>query len=104
MKEYPLIGTQMLEQLYETGGTLQVQGKGYQILLSGSQIVNYHNELETDLKLTEEPYGYSFTVNGGKTSLRNGADQDGQRQQGYLYLRWFNHLITDAEAVDCTFL
>ncbi|MBQ7433232.1 MAG: Ig-like domain-containing protein, partial [Lachnospiraceae bacterium] len=88
VKEYPLIGTQMLEMLYETGGTLQVQGKGYRLLLSGSQIVNYHNELETDLKLTEEPYGYSFTVNGGKRlcgTVRIIVDRD-SRQKGYLYL------------------
>ena len=88
VKEYPVIHAQMLEQLYETDGTLQVQGKGYRLLLKGSQIVNYHNELETDLKLTEEPYGYSFTVNGGKRlcgTVQIKIDRDSSRK-GYLYL------------------
>ena len=88
VKEYPVIHAQMLEQLYETDGTLQVQGKGYRLLLKGSQIVNYHNELETDLKLIEEPYGYSFTVNGGKRlcgTVQIKVDRDSSRK-GYLYL------------------
>ena len=88
VKEYPVIHAQMLEQLYETDGTLQVQGKGYRLLLKGSQIVNYHNELETDLKLTEEPYGYSFTVNGGKRlcgTVQIKIDRNSSRK-GYLYL------------------
>ena len=88
VKEYPVIHAQMLEQLYETDGTLQVQGKGYRLLLKGSQIVNYHNELETDLKLIEEPYGYSFTVNGGKRlcgTVQIKIDRDSSRK-GYLYL------------------
>jgi len=65
-KTQPIISTDMLKYFYEQGKVLTVDGEGYSIHVDGNKIVNFDNQLETQLVFQEEKNGFSFIVNGGK--------------------------------------
>lgn len=63
--QYAVISKAMLKNLYETKNVLTIRGEGYTIYLDGKDIVNYENELKTELWFQNEETGVSFVVNGG---------------------------------------
>lgn len=63
--QYTVISKAMLKNLYETKNVLTIRGEGYTIYLDGKDIVNYENELKTELWFQNEENGVSFVVNGG---------------------------------------
>lgn len=65
-KEYPVISTEMLKYFYEKGKVLTIKGDGYTIYLNGKDIVNFENELETQLLFQQEKNGFTLVVNNGK--------------------------------------
>lgn len=64
-ENYPIISADMLKFFYEKGKVLTVDGEGYAIHVDGNKIVNFDNQLETQLFFQEEKDGFSFIVNGG---------------------------------------
>lgn len=64
--EVGMIDTQMLYELYTSGKLMKVTGDGYSMIIDGKKIVNYNNELDTDIKL-KKANGYTeFELNNGK--------------------------------------
>lgn len=59
------IDSQALKYLYETKQILKIVGDGYAIELDGKDIVNYNNELHTDISLKRENGVLSFELNQG---------------------------------------
>lgn len=64
-KDYPNISSEMLKYLYEKDKLLTVECEGYVLYIDGNKIVNFDNQMETQLRIQEEQYGFSFVVNGG---------------------------------------
>ena len=66
VSETPVISEQMLYELYTAGRSMKVTGDGYSIIIDGKKIVNYNNELDTDIKL-KKANGYTeFELNNGQ--------------------------------------
>ncbi len=64
--EVGMIDTQMLYELYTSGKSMKVTGDGYSMIIDGKKIVNYNNELDTDIKL-KKANGYTeFELNNGQ--------------------------------------
>lgn len=63
--KYAVISEEMLKYLYETEKMLTIQGDGYTMYLDGKDIVNYENDLKTELCFENEGNGFSFVVNDG---------------------------------------
>ena len=61
--EVGMIDTQMLYELYTSEKSMKVTGDGYSMIIDGKKIVNYNNELDTDIKL-KKANGYTeFELN-----------------------------------------
>ena len=57
----------MLKYLYENNKSTTIIGDGYTIRVDGDKILNYTNELSTDIRLSRNKKGnYEFVINGGK--------------------------------------
>ena len=54
VSETPVISEQMLYKLYTAGRSMKVTGDGYSIIIDGKKIVNYKNELNTDIELERQ--------------------------------------------------
>lgn len=65
VQKYAVISEGMLKYFYETEKMLTIQGDGYTMYLDGRDIVNYENELKTELRFQTEENGFSFVANGG---------------------------------------
>lgn len=65
VQKYAVISEEMLKYFYETEKMLTIQGDGYTMYLDGRDIVNYENELKTELRFQTEENGFSFVANGG---------------------------------------
>lgn len=63
VEEYAIIPEEMLKYFYEKEKVLTIKGDGYIIYLDGKNIVNFENELHTELLFQEEESGFSFVVN-----------------------------------------
>ena len=66
VKEYPVISTQMLKYFYEKEKVLTIQGEDYTIFLDGKDIVNFENELKTELTSQDEENGFTLIINDSK--------------------------------------
>lgn len=55
----------LLKFLYENNKQLEVQHDKYTLIIQGSDIVNYNNELDTALDLVEIDNGIEFNINEG---------------------------------------
>lgn len=65
-EEYQVISSEMLRYFYENKKILTIKGDGYTIYMDGKDIVNYENQLETELLFQEENKGFAMVVNQGK--------------------------------------
>ncbi len=63
--EQSVVDSKLLKHLYETKRTLEIVGHDYTIWINGSNIVNYNNELYTDIALKKVDGVLSFTLNQG---------------------------------------
>lgn len=63
--EQNTIDAQMLKHLYETKQLLKIVGDGYIIEIDGKDIVNYNNEIYTDISIKRESDAVSFVLNKG---------------------------------------
>lgn len=65
--EYPFIESSMLKYYYDHSCQLTVQGEGYQLIIDGWKIKNYHNPLKTDIDLHTTEQGVAFNLNDGES-------------------------------------
>ncbi|MBO5372445.1 MAG: hypothetical protein J6A75_06975 [Lachnospiraceae bacterium] len=65
-EEQPVITGDMLRYYYQNETQVRIKGNGYNILLNGSDICNYENELQTKIEVRRIEQGIVFTVNCGK--------------------------------------
>lgn len=65
-EKYPVISSEMLRYFYENKKLLTIKGRDYTIYIDGQDIVNYENELETELLFQEQNNGFTMVVNQGK--------------------------------------
>ncbi len=66
VSETPVISEQMLYKLYTAGRSMKVTGDGYSIIIDGKKIVNYKNELNTDIELKRAGDCIKFALNDGE--------------------------------------
>ena len=66
VSEIPVISEQMLYKLYTAGRSMKVTGDGYSIIIDGKKIVNYKNELNTDIELERTGDSIKFDLNDGE--------------------------------------
>ena len=66
VSETPVISEQMLYELYTAGRSMKVIGDGYSIIIDGKKIVNYKNELNTDIELERTGDSIKFNLNDGE--------------------------------------
>lgn len=66
VSETPVISEQMLYELYKAGRSMKVTGDGYSIIIDGKKIVNYKNELNTDIELERTGDCIKFNLNDGE--------------------------------------
>lgn len=85
--DYKIISKSTLKALYDTGKTIHIQYDDYSITLKGTDIVNYDNELNTEIKLKKEDKKQSFTINEEKNlpGLITLKLKDGNYHYLYLY-------------------
>lgn len=60
--EYAIITSNMLKFYYDREKNITIYGNGYNIYLSGSDIVNYENELKPQIHFNEVEKGISFEI------------------------------------------
>ncbi|MCC8150479.1 MAG: Ig-like domain-containing protein, partial [Lachnospiraceae bacterium] len=65
-QEAERISSDVLKYAYENEKVLTVVGSGYSFTIDGARIVNYANEMSTDIELAREEKGVSFYINGGE--------------------------------------
>lgn len=95
--EVGMIDTQMLYELYTSGKSMKVTGDGYSMIIDGKKIVNYNNELDTDIKL-KKANGYTeFELNNGKYLCGEIAIHIDDISGKYLYL--YNNVKHKCELV-----
>ena len=61
--DYSVISSEMLKYYYENNENITIYGNGYTIKLNGGDIRNWDNELYTNIELTQDKDGTSFTIN-----------------------------------------
>ena len=66
-KKCTKVTKEMLKYLYENNKSTTIIGDGCTIRVDGDKILNYTNELSTDIRLSRNKKGnYEFVINGGK--------------------------------------
>lgn len=66
VEEYPIIKKSILEALYENQKSLQIEAEDYILELYGKDILNYQNELSTEIVLKKDKKGIVFKINNGR--------------------------------------
>ncbi len=66
-----LITSDWLYDIYNNKQTLSIKGNGYKISVDGKNIVNYENELYTDIGLKKDTNGTTFVINDCKPLCGN---------------------------------
>lgn len=86
--QYPIISSKMLKYFYEKEKVLTIKGEEYTIFLDGKDIVNFENELATNIVFEQVEEGIVFAVNGvQKLCGKLVIDISSQiRNEKYLYL------------------
>ena len=82
-----MLSKNILKALYESGNTLRLESSDYTLIINGKDIVNYENELNTDLSMKKVKNGISFEL--GEENNLPGTIQlqlKTEDSPGYLYL------------------
>lgn len=87
--DYPIISTSILKQLYESKNTLRIQGVGYVLEVSGRNIVNYNNQLNSELDIENTKSGTKVTINSD-ASLPGEVMLQLEQGNTYKYLYLYN--------------
>lgn len=66
VKNCRVLSKNILKALYETGKTIIITGDGYTIHLKGTDIVNYENELITQINFEKKDKAIEFFINENK--------------------------------------
>lgn len=66
VKNCQVLSKNILKALYETGKTILITGDGYTIHLKGTDIVNYENELITQINFEKKDKAIEFFINENK--------------------------------------
>lgn len=80
------IDSKMLYYFYSTGKIFEILGDGYSIQIDGNNIVNYKNELYTDIQLVQKENGTAFTLNKGEFLCGEVTLRLSELNGKYLYL------------------
>lgn len=88
--ECNLISKPILKKLLETQSTLTVEDTKYQIIINGKDIVNYENELKTEIILNYEDNRKAFIVNEGYKLPGKITINFNEEPFDYKYLYLFN--------------
>ncbi len=65
VQECPKISSQMLKYFYENEKILTVKGNNYTLFLDGNSVVNFENELDTNITFEQVNEGIQFEINKG---------------------------------------
>ena len=65
VKDYKIISKNIIKALYETEKTIHILGEGYTLTIKGTDIVNYENELNTEINFEKENGKLAFLMNDG---------------------------------------
>lgn len=90
VEECPIITTEMLKYFYEQEKALTIRGEKYTIYLDGKNIVNFENELETELIFREVKNGFTIMVNNEEKLCGKLTIDISQWLQGEKYLYLYN--------------
>ncbi|MDQ2086707.1 Ig-like domain-containing protein [Herbivorax sp. ANBcel31] len=88
-KNAPVISSDLLKHLYDTKSQITIEGNEYKIKLDGNDVVNFKNELLTDIDYTKEDEGISIYINEGKNlpgEISILLNDDKFQNAKYLYL------------------
>ena len=80
-----LLDSKTLLELYKKGQQLSVKKEGYEIIVDGKKIINYHNELNTDISLKVSK-DTTFVVNEGNPLCSPIVIKFDKKYGKYLYL------------------
>lgn len=97
-EEYTSITPVVLKALYTSGKKLSIQGENYTIELSGKDIVNYENELYTDLEQKGTSEGVEFVLNQGE-NLPGQVAVSFTEASSYKYVYLYNQSVKKYEQI-----
>ena len=86
--QYPKVSSTILKALYESKKTLEVSGASYTLTLDGKDIVNYENELVTNVTFDKMESGLEFILNDGENlpgTVRLQIEEASKYKYFYLY-------------------
>ena len=93
LKDLNYLDKYLLKALNNSGDTLIIRGKEYQVRIDGSEILNPNHEVDLNYQIVENENGYLLAVNDGRElpgpiHLRFNNDQEIQLTDynGYIYL------------------
>ncbi len=87
VSEFPVLNSKLLKYLYDNKKNIQIDGKGYTLFIKGEDIVNYNNELNTNIKLKfDKKKGLYFDINDGKELCGEITVRLSKPKGKYLYL------------------
>ena len=87
VSEFPVLNSKLLKYLYDNKKNIQIDGKGYTLFIKGEDIVNYNNELNTNIKLKfNKKKGLYFDINDGKELCGKITVRLSKPKGKYLYL------------------
>ena len=95
-----VIKEKTLQRIYEKKQTMHIEGKGYRLMVEGSDIVNVKNVLYTDIDLKTTSAGMEFTLNRGLALCGPVLLYLEEPQGSYLYL--YNEEKEKYEEIDIT--
>ena len=64
--KYSTVTKAVLKKLLETSSILKIEDEAYTLIIDGSKILNFENELSTGVDISNEENGLIFIVNRGK--------------------------------------
>lgn len=82
----PILGKNSLKALYESGKTLHIVYDDYTLIIKGTDINNYENQLNTKILFEKEKDGTSFLFNEGNNLPGLVTLKLGEEGYQYLYL------------------
>ncbi len=80
------VTSELLSNLYYEKQALSIKGDGYKIVVDGKDIVNYDNELLTDIELKKEGNNTTFVINDNKPLCGEVTISFSEEHGKYVYL------------------
>jgi len=64
--KYSIVTKEVLKRLLETSSILRIEDEASDTIIDGSKVLNFENEMETDIEFIKEENGLAFVLNNGK--------------------------------------